>query len=182
RPRLCLAQAISALRRGCADQAEPLIEAAERTSAITAGEQYQPSVGRAASILANIPAVTAIGRADLARLRGDTAGEAAGARHGPPQLTERDGLLLGSFGRYHLAMAEWLGGRIGPAERGLGEVVAERSAAGERYLAVRTCHDLGHVQQAQGRLGAALHTYQAGLEIAAEPARLPLPAARIPHL
>jgi tetratricopeptide (TPR) repeat protein len=84
--------------------------------------------------------------------------------------------------RYHLAMADWLGGRVAEAERGLAEVVAERNAADERYLAVRACHDLGHVQQAQGRLGAALRTYQHGLEIAAEPAHLPLPAAGMAHV
>jgi LuxR family maltose regulon positive regulatory protein len=182
RPRLCLGQAISVLLRGRADQAEPLIEAAERTYAVTAGEPYQPSVGRAASILANVPAVTAVARADLARLRGDPEREAAFARQALDRLTGQDGLLLGSFGRYHLAMADWLGGRLWDAERALAEVVAERSAAGERYLAVRACHDLGHIQQAQGRLGAALHTYQRGLEIATEPARVPLPAAGIAHV
>ena len=80
RPRLCLGQAISALLRGRADQAEPLIEAAERAFTVTADEPYEPSVGRAASILANVPAVTAVARADLARLRGDPDDEAAFAR------------------------------------------------------------------------------------------------------
>jgi len=182
RPRLCLGQAIGALLRGRADQAEPLIDAAERALTLTAGEPYQPSVGRTASILANVPAVTAVARADLARLRGDPEGEAALARHALAQLTEQDGLLLGSFARYHLAMADWLGGRLTQAEGGLVDVVAERSAAGERYLAVRGCHDLGHVQQAQGRLGAALRTCQHGLEIASEPAQMPLPAAGMAHV
>ncbi len=79
-------------------------------------------------------------------------------------------------------MADWLGGRLTQAEHGLVDVVAERSAAGERYLAVRGCHDLGHVQQAQGRLGAALRTCQHGLEIASEPAQMPLPAAGMAHV
>jgi LuxR family maltose regulon positive regulatory protein len=182
RPRLCLGQAISALLRGRADQAEPLIEAAERAFTVTADEPYEPSVGRAASILANIPAVTAVARADLARLRGDPDNEAAFARQALVQLTDQDGLLLGSFARYHLAMADWLGGRLTEAERALVEVVAERSVAGERYLAVRAGHDLGHVQQAQGRLGAALRTYQHGLQIAAEPGQVPLPAAGMAHV
>jgi ATP/maltotriose-dependent transcriptional regulator MalT len=182
RPRLCLGQAISALLRGRADQAEPLIETAERAFEITADEPYEPSVGRAASILANVPAVTAVARADLARLCGDPDGEAAFARQALAQLTDLDGLLLGSFARYHLAMADWLGGRLTQAERGLVEVVAERAAAGERYLAVRAGHDLGHVQQAQGRLGAALRTYQHGFQIAAEPGEVPLPAAGMGHV
>jgi LuxR family transcriptional regulator, maltose regulon positive regulatory protein len=74
RPRLRLGQAISALLGGHADQAEPLIQDAEQAATSTDTEPYQPSVGRAASILANLPAVLAVGRADLARLRGDAEG------------------------------------------------------------------------------------------------------------
>ncbi|HEV3464428.1 MAG TPA: AAA family ATPase, partial [Actinomycetota bacterium] len=182
RPRLCFAQALTALLRGHADEAEPLLDAAERAFAAAAEEPYEPSVGRAASILANFPAVTAVGRADLARLRGDPEREAGFARQALTHLTDRDGLLLGSFVRYHLAMADWLDGRHGEAERALAEVVAERAAAGERYLAVRAGYDLGHVQQAQGRLGAALRTYHQGLELAAGPGHAPLPAAGMAHV
>src|SRR5215213_1969424 len=78
---------------------------------------------------------------------------------------------------YHLAVADWLGGRLEAAERALAEVVAERLAAGERYLAVRAGWDLGHLQQAQGRLGAALRTYQHGLETATGAGHARLPAA-----
>jgi LuxR family transcriptional regulator, maltose regulon positive regulatory protein len=177
RPRLCFGQAITALLGGRADEAERLIQAAERASDAAAKEPYEPSVGRAASILANLPAVIAVGRADLARLRGDPEREATFARSALAQLTDQDGLLLGSFARYHLAMADWLGGHLGQAERVLVEVVAERAAAGERYLAVRAGYDLGHLQQAQGRLGAALRTYRHGLELATEPGRSPVPAA-----
>ena len=42
-------------------------------------------------------------------------------------------------------------------------------AAGEGYLAVLGCNNLGHVQIAQGRLDAALGTYQMALEITARP-------------
>jgi LuxR family maltose regulon positive regulatory protein len=177
RPRLCFGQALTALLRGRAEEAEPLLDAVEQASGSAGEEPYEPSVGRAASILANLPAVTAVGRADLARLRGDPEGEAAFARQALAQLTEQDGMQLGSFARYHLAMADWLGGRLEAAERGLAEVVGDRSAAGERYLAVRAGWDLAHLQQAQGRLGAALRTYQHGLELASEPGQPPLPAA-----
>jgi LuxR family transcriptional regulator, maltose regulon positive regulatory protein len=182
RPRLCLGQAIAALLRGRAEEAEALLDAAERAFAAAAEEPYEPSVGRAASILANVQAVTAVGRADVARLRGDPEAEASFARQALARLTEQDGLLLGSFARYHLAVADWLGGRLTDAEQTLAEVVAERAAAGERYLAVRASYDLGHLQQAQGRLGAALQTYQQGLELAAEPGHAPLPAAGMAHV
>jgi LuxR family maltose regulon positive regulatory protein len=181
RPRLCFGRALTALLRGRADEAESLLEAAEQAFKAAAEEPYEPSVGRAASILANVPAVTAVGRADLARLRGDPEREAAYARQALAQLTEQDG-LLGSFARYHLAMADWLDGRLANAEHALAEVVAERAAAGERYLAVRAGYDLGHLQQAQGQLGAALRTYRRGLELAAEPGHPPLPAAGMAHV
>jgi LuxR family transcriptional regulator, maltose regulon positive regulatory protein len=176
RPRLCLGQAIAALLSGRADQAEPLIRAAEDAAAASGNEPYQPSVGRTASILANLPAVLAVGHADLARLRGDSEGEATFARVVLARLTDED-RLLGSFARYHLAMADWLGGRLQEAERTLAQVVAERLEAGERYLAVRAGYDLGHVQQDQGRLGAAGYTYQRALELAGEPDQPRLPAA-----
>jgi LuxR family transcriptional regulator, maltose regulon positive regulatory protein len=177
RPRLCFGQALTALLRGRADEAESLLDAVERAADSAAEEPYEPSVGRSASILANLPAVTAVGRADLARLRGDPEREAGFARQALACLTEQDGMQLGAFARYHLAMANWLGGRLDEAERGLAEVVADRAAAGERYLAVRAGWDLGHVQQAQGRLGAALRTYQYGLELVTEPGHPPLPAS-----
>jgi LuxR family transcriptional regulator, maltose regulon positive regulatory protein len=177
RPRLCFGQALTALLRGRADEAESLLDAVERAADSAAEEPYEPSVGRAASILANLPAVTAVGRADLARLRGDPEGEATFARQALAHLTERDGMQLGSFARYHLAVADWLGGRLEMAERGLAGVVAERSTAGERYLAVRAGYDLGHLQQAQGRLGVALRTYQHGLETATGAGHARLPAA-----
>jgi LuxR family maltose regulon positive regulatory protein len=177
RPRLCFGQALTALLRGRADEAESLLDAVERAADSAGEEPYEPSVGRAASILANLPAVTAVGRADLARLRGDPEREAAFARQALAEMTEQDGMQLGSFARYHLAVADWLGGRLEAAERGLAEVVADRAAAGERYLAVRAGWDLGHLLQAQGRLGAALRTYQHGLELAGEPGQPPLPAA-----
>src|SRR5262249_61353263 len=67
------------------------------------------------------------------------------------------------------------------AGAGLAEVVAERRAAGEGYLAIRVAYELGRVQRAQGRLGAALRTYEQALEIASEADRA-LPPAGIAHV
>ena len=102
-------------------------------------------------------------------------GETTFAREALAQLTDED-RLLGSFVRYHLGMADWLAGRLADAERTLTGVVAERAAAGERYLAVRACHDLGQLQQAQGRLETALRTHRNAMELATEAGRPPLPA------
>jgi LuxR family maltose regulon positive regulatory protein len=84
--------------------------------------------------------------------------------------------LLGTHVRWNLAVANWLRGRVGQAERDLAEVAAERRAAGEGYPAMRVCYDLGQVQRAQGRLEAALGTYQQALEVTSEA------SSQLPHL
>lgn len=181
RPRLCLGQAIAALLHGRPDQAEPLISAAEHATSMIDPGPYHPSVGRRASILANLPAVFAVGRADLARLRGDYEAEARFGEDALARTTEEDPPLR-SFARYHLAMADWLGGRLAGAENTLRSVVDDRLAFGERYLVVRACYDLGQVQLAQGRLAAAQHTYQRAVELTTEPGQLVLPAAGMGHV
>ena len=50
---------------------EPLLDAAERAAAGAAEEPFEPTVGRAASLLVNVPALNALCRGYLAQLRGD---------------------------------------------------------------------------------------------------------------
>src|SRR5215472_10620690 len=71
RPRLCLAQTITAVVGGRLEAIEPLLADAERAFAATGDEAHQPSTARAMSVLANVPASIAFLRAELARLRGD---------------------------------------------------------------------------------------------------------------
>jgi LuxR family transcriptional regulator, maltose regulon positive regulatory protein len=130
----------------------------------------------------------------LARLRGDAALAAGYNRQALAQLGEDDWLMR-SLVRWNRAVTDWLGGRLGPAERGLAEVLAELRAAGEAvrrvgreptevlraveggaeffagFLAMRVCYDLGQVQRAQGNLDAALGTYRQALEEADESSR-----------
>ena len=89
--------------------------------------------------------------------------------------------LLSSHVRWNLGVAEWLRGDLERAERSLAGVFAERRTAGEGYLAMRVAYDLGHVQRARGRLGAALDTYQLGLMTCSEGGR-ELPAAGMAHV
>src|SRR5215472_7672830 len=77
RPRLCVAQAWKALLATDAETAEVALDAAERALARAADEAFEPSVGTGASLLVNLPAAIALGRAYLAELRGDTDGTAA---------------------------------------------------------------------------------------------------------
>ena len=71
RPRLLLAQAFLALISGRLEAVEPLLDAAEQAYAGAAEEPFEPTVGRAGSMLVNVPALIAIHRGFLAQLRGD---------------------------------------------------------------------------------------------------------------
>jgi LuxR family transcriptional regulator, maltose regulon positive regulatory protein len=167
RARLCLAQTITAVVGGRLEAVEPLLADAERAFAASGDEPHETSSGRAMSVLTNVPGSIAFLRAELARLRGDAARAVDCDRQAMTYLGEEDWLLRSQVA-WNLAVAEWLRGRVKEAERALAEVVAERSAIGESYFIVRPSYDIGQVQQAQGRLGAALRTYQQGLDAASE--------------
>jgi LuxR family maltose regulon positive regulatory protein len=191
RPRLCLARAYGAAQGFQLEELEALLDDAERALAISGDEPYADPAGRPVSVLANVPAAIAFLRASLARLRGDTAAAAGYNRQALDHLGEDDWLMR-SFVRWNGAVVDWLGGRLGSAERGLADVLAERRSAGEAvrhaggeptevlhaveggaeffagFLAMRVCYDLGEVQHAQGNLDAALATYRQALEVAGE--------------
>jgi LuxR family maltose regulon positive regulatory protein len=172
RPRLCLAQAVGAAQGFQLEALEALLDGAERSAAVSGDEPYEPSLGppQGDSVLANVPAGIAFLRASLARLRGDAALAVDYNRQALAELGEDDWLMR-SFVRWNQAAADWLGGRLGPAERGLAEVLAERRAAGEffgDFLAMRVCYDLGEVRRAQGNLDAAAATCRQALEAAGE--------------
>ena len=175
RPRLCLAQGFNAVVSGQVEAIEPLLDDAERAFAATGSQPPEPPVGPAGGVLANVPAGIAFLRAELARLRGDAARAVDWDRQARAQLGESD-FYLRTLVRANLAVADWLRGQLGQAERSLAEALAERRAAGEGYLATRVCHDLGQVQRAQGNLDAALATYRQALDIAGEVSSQP------PHL
>src|SRR5215831_8435752 len=196
RPRLCLAQAYAAAQGFQTEALEALLDDAEGASAASGDEPYQDPAGRPASVLANVPAAIAFLRASLARLRGDAALAASYNRRALAQLGE-DEWLMRSFVRWNQAGADWLDGRLGPAERGLAAVLAELQAADEAvrraggdptevfreveggagffagFLAMRVRYDLGQVQRAQGRLDVATATYRQALKAAGESSQPP---------
>ena len=181
RLRLALAQAWMALVGGDLEAAGAALAAAERAFADAADEPFEPSVGRAASLLANVPVAIALGRSYLAVLYGDAEAAAASASQALAALGERE-WVLHSVSLWMLALAERLRGRLDDAERGFAASVAGWRAAGEHPLAAWACHDLGRVQRAQGRLDATLATYQQVLEIAAPPGRAAMPTAGIGYV
>ncbi len=176
RARLCLAQTWWALLGSRLEAVEPLAADAERAFAADAEERYEPSVGRVASLLANVPAAIAVVRAALAWLQGDAERTSKFGRQALAHLTDADRMLR-FFAGYSLAMADWLGGRLVEAEQALAGLAAEQLPAGARSLA-ELYRDLGQVQRARGHLAAALRTYQSALGIASQAGR-PLPPAGI---
>jgi hypothetical protein len=72
---------------------EPLLTAAERALAASGKEPHQPSVGRALSVLANVPAAIAFLHADLERLRGDSARAVSYDQQALRHLEKSDWLL-----------------------------------------------------------------------------------------
>ncbi len=139
RPRLCLVRAVLALAGSDAEGAGPQLDAAERASANAAGEPFEPSVGKAASLLVNVPAGIALGRASLAHLHGDADGTAAFASQVLAKTGEGES-MLDSTARWLLAMAEWLRGRVAEAGRAFAASITGWRAAGERYSAAYGCH------------------------------------------
>jgi LuxR family transcriptional regulator, maltose regulon positive regulatory protein len=181
RPRLCLAQARLAILSRRVEGVDDLLDAAERAwddAPAVADEPYEPSVGRAASLLANVPATIALERAIMAELRGDAERTAALAARALALLSESE-WMLASLARTHLAVADWLSGRLLQAESAFASNVAQWRATGELFPAAWSSHQLAEVQRAQGRLGAALETYQQALKITTAPGRPALPAAGI---
>src|SRR6266699_209922 len=116
RPRLCLVRAVLALAGSDAEGAGPQLDAAERAFTDATDEPFEPSAGKAASLLVNVPAGIALGRAYLAHLRGDAEQTIALARRALAELDEGE-WMLESVTRWYLAVAEWLRGNPAEAER-----------------------------------------------------------------
>ena len=104
-PRLPLAQAWMALVGGDVEAVGAPLDAAERAFADAATEPFEPSVGRAASLLANVPAAIGLARAYLAGLHGDAEETAASASGALAALGEGE-WVLHSVGLWMLAIAE----------------------------------------------------------------------------
>ena len=181
RPRLQLAQAWMALVGGDVEAAAVSLDATEHAFAVAADEPFEPSLGRGASLLANVSAAIGLARAYLAVLYGDAQAAAALASRAVAALGE-DEWVLHAVGLWMLGLAEWVSGRLEDAERGLAAGVTGWRAAGQRPLAAWACHDLGRVRRALGLLDAARAAYHWALEITAPPGRVAMPAAGIGYV
>jgi LuxR family transcriptional regulator, maltose regulon positive regulatory protein len=169
RPRLLMAQAGLALLSHRVEAAEVALDAAERALAAAPGiadEPFEPSVGRAASHLANVPAAIALGRTLLALLQGD-AQRTIAFGHRTLDVAGQGEWVIAAHANGYLGAAEWLQGRLAEAERALSSSIAQGRAAGQPAITAWGYKDLGGVQRAQGRLDTAAGTYRQALEVTA---------------
>ena len=181
RPRLLLAQAFLASHDGGMETVEPLLDAAEQAYVGAAEEPFEPTVGRADSMLANVPALIAIRRGFLAQLRGDAEETAAFASRALAETKEGE-RLLNSTARGYLAMAEWLRGRLVEAERAFASSIARGQAASQPTLTGWQRYQLAQIQRALGRLDTATQTYEQALRATAVPGRPPAPTVGLVYV
>ena len=168
RPRLLLAQAFLAAQGGGVEAVEPLLDAAEQAPAAAAGEPFEPTIGRADSILVNVPALSMLCQAYLAQFRGDAEATAAFASRALAMVGQGEQMLDFVIRRY-LATSEWLRGRLAEAELAFVTRIARWREAGRPALAAWNEYELSQVQRGQGRLDAAARTCEQALGFAATP-------------
>jgi LuxR family transcriptional regulator, maltose regulon positive regulatory protein len=167
RPGLCLAKAMTELNLDHLEEAEHLLAHAERAFDHHGQEPRKLVVPTYGGMVAQVPAAIALLRAELAYDRADPDGVAAFAREALAHMAE-DELGPRLFARSLLVGANWMTGRVVDTEPAFAELLAEGRAAPAAYPVLRTCFMVGLVQQAQGKLGAALRTYREGLRLATE--------------
>jgi LuxR family maltose regulon positive regulatory protein len=162
RPGLCLAQALTEVNRGHLESAEHLLQHAERALDHEPNQQHLdlPTHG---GMVAAAPAAIALLRAELAGARGDAQAMASSAKAALAHITENENGPR-SFARLLVAGADWMAGNLADAESALAAMAAESGTTPIPYPAM----PLGQVQQARGKLGAALRTYREGLRLATE--------------
>jgi len=176
RPRLLLVQALMTATGGNLGAVEPFLGAAERAAAGAAEEPFEPTAGRAGSMLVNVPALIALIRSYLAKHRGDAENTAAFAQQVLAELGGGE-RLVESLAQWNLATDEWLRGRLAAPEPAFASSIAAWRTVGQRTLAAYGGYQLGQVQQAQGRLDAAVRTCLRALEFAAPPGQPAPPMA-----
>lgn len=164
------------------DEAERLLDAAERTIA-----QIEPA--SPAGALAGVPALVANGRAFNALFRGDAQRAAAFAERASDLLDSRSAMddaspatatMLAALDGYRGAAA-WLEGRLVDAERAVAGIIPRFRTLGAFDPAAVAVLFLGQIRCAQGRLGTAAEIYQEALDEADRDERA-LAASGLAHL
>jgi LuxR family maltose regulon positive regulatory protein len=169
RPALCLAQGLMELHLGHLESVERLLEHAERAFDVL-GERQEVEVPTDGGMVAEGPAAIALLRSELASAQGDPERTTEFARSALAQMAEEErGPRL--WARWLQLLADWMSGQMEKAESGFAQILTEARAIADPHPLTTSCHTLGWVQQARGKLDAALQTYREGLRFATEGGR-----------
>jgi LuxR family maltose regulon positive regulatory protein len=176
RPRLLLAQAQMAAMRGDVATMAPLVDAAEQAYARSGNEPFDPTAGKAKSLLVNIGAVIALQRSYLAQLRGDAEASIGYARQAQ-DLVGSDEATLGSAVTGFLAMDDWLRGRLDEAAHAFASGLAAWQGVDIPTTAGWASYSLARIQREAGNLEASDQTCRRALAQLTGADGRPLPAA-----
>ena len=178
--RLLVAHARTAAYAGRPTEAEALLDAAAKT-APDRDEQFEPSVDLVASPLATLDPTTALMRAFVAHLRGETDEAVALATQALDDL-DADGSAAALIARLHLASALWMRGTVDAAVPALATNLEGWRTLGEPGRAAFACHYLARAHRARGDLDAATETYRAVLSIEDGETASATPSAGVAHI
>ena len=163
RPRLLLAQAQMASMQGDLLAVEPLLDAAEKVAGAADDEPFEPSSGRAGSLLVNVPAMLALQRSYAAQLRGEPAETLRFAKIAWEQLGPDERMLTSAVEGF-LAMAEWLNGRLAEAQEGFESRIGWWRQEGQVTTTAWGDYCIARLERGRGRLDAAVQACERALE------------------
>jgi LuxR family maltose regulon positive regulatory protein len=178
--RLLVAHARTAAYAGRPTEAEALLDAAART-APDRDERFEPSIDRVASPLATLDPTTALMRAFVAHLRGETDEAVALATQALDDL-DADGSAAALIAQLHLATAPWMRGAVDAAVQALATNIEGWRALGEPGRVAFACHYLARAHRTRGDLDAAAVAYRAALSIEDGHAAAGPPSAGVAHI
>jgi LuxR family maltose regulon positive regulatory protein len=177
RTRLSLVRAFIALTAGDVTAARQSL-AAIRTEA---PGRFRPSAGEEASLIANVPAATAIARAWLAYLRGDPEQMTRFAAQARTELREGEWMLKSIY-QLNLALADWLSGRLAAAEPTFISAIDWWRETSQGSLAAQGWNFVGQIRRFRGSLDGALDAYGELLKITEVSPGAPSPVSGIGHV
>jgi LuxR family maltose regulon positive regulatory protein len=178
--RLQVAHARTAAYAGRPTEADALLDAAAKT-APDRDEQFEPSIDRAASPLATLDPTTALMRAFVAHLRGETDEAVALALQALRDLDD-DGSAAALIAQLHLATAPWMRGAVDVAVPALASNVERWRALGDPGRVAFACHYLARAQRTRGDLDAATETYRTALLIQDAQTSSSAPSTGVAHI
>jgi LuxR family maltose regulon positive regulatory protein len=168
RPVLCNSLAGALMSTGTFEGVEPLLGDTERWLESDAGSTETPAgmVVVDQDEFDRLPAHVAVHRAGLALVRGDVAGTVTFARRALDVALPDDHLARGAASALQ-GLAAWTNGDLEVAEASYAACLVDFERIGHVSDVLGCSITLADIQVAQGRLGAALGTYERALGLAA---------------